>query len=167
MAMNDLREAMESEGFDSVSTYIQSGNVIFESDSPRPSLEDRIEERLERRFGMGLVVVVRSHQQLRNVVTKAPAGFGAQPEKYHSDVIFLKAPLTAAQAMGVFDPREGVDQVWPGTGVVYSARLSERRAQSRLGRIVGTPEYQRMTIRSWNTTTKVLGLLDERGGPDG
>lgn len=165
--MNDLREAMESEGFDSVSTYIQSGNVIFESDSPRPSLEDRIEERLERRFGMGLVVVVRSHQQLRNVVTKAPAGFGAQPEKYHSDVIFLKAPLTAAQAMGVFDPREGVDQVWPGTGVVYSARLSERRAQSRLGRIVGTPEYQRMTIRSWNTTTKVLGLLDERGGPDG
>lgn len=167
MAMNDLREAMESEGFDSVSTYIQSGNVIFESDSPRPSLEDRIEERLERRFGMGLVVVVRSHQQLRNVVTKAPAGFGAQPEKYHSDVIFLKAPLTAAQAMGVFDPREGVDQVWPGTGVVYSARLSERRAQSRLGRIVGTPEYQRMTIRSWNTTTKVLGLLDERSGPDG
>ena len=31
-----------------------------------------------------------------------------------------------------------------------------------MSRIVGTPEYQRMTIRSWATTTKLLALLDER-----
>jgi hypothetical protein len=31
-----------------------------------------------------------------------------------------------------------------------------------MSRIVGTPEYQQMTIRSWITTTKLLGLLEAR-----
>jgi uncharacterized protein (DUF1697 family) len=64
--------------------------------------------------------------------------------------------------MRVVDLREGVDQAWPGTGVLYFERLSARRTQSRMGKIVGTPEYKRMTIRSWSTTTKLLDLLDAR-----
>ena len=83
------------------------------------------------------------------IVDKAPDGFGGDPDTYHSDVVFLKAPLTSRQAMRVVELREGVDQAWPGTGVVYFARLSARRTQSRMSRIVGTPEYQQMTIRSW------------------
>ena len=105
---------------------------------------------------------MRSHPQLRNVVDSAPDGFGSEPDTYHSDVIFLKAGLSAQQAMRVVELRQGVDQAWPGNGVLYFARLSERRAQSRMSRIVGTPEYQRMTIRSWKTTTKLLSLLDGR-----
>jgi uncharacterized protein (DUF1697 family) len=103
---------------------------------------------------------VRSHRQLRDVVRKAPDGFGAQPGTYHSDVIFLKAPLTSKQAMGVVQLRDGVDQAWAGAGVLYFARLSERRVQSKMSKIVGTPEYQQMTIRNWATTTKLLNLLD-------
>ena len=160
VAMADLRQAFEAEGHGAVRTYIQSGNVLFESDEPSASLEDRLEAMLERRFGIPLVVVVRSHRQLRAVVDKAPEGFGGAPDTYHSDVIFLKGPLSGREAMRVVEQREGVDQAWPGTGVLYFARLSARRTQSRMGRIVGTPEYQRMTIRSWTTTTKLLGLLD-------
>jgi uncharacterized protein (DUF1697 family) len=161
ISMADLRGAFEAAGFQAVSTYIQSGNVLFESDRPKGSLERDLEAMLERRFGIPLVVVVRSHQQLRNVVQRAPAGFGQHPADYHSDAIFLKAPLTSRQAMRVVEVRDGVDQAWPGTGVLYFARLSARRTQSRMSSIVGTPEYQLMTIRSWKTTTKLLALLDE------
>jgi uncharacterized protein (DUF1697 family) len=163
VAMADLRDAFEDAGYAAVSTYIQSGNVLFESDAPSGSLEDALEAMLERRFGVPLVVVLRSERQLRAVVDKAPDGFGTEPGTYHSDVIFLKAPLSGQQAMRVVELRDGVDQAWPGRGVLYFARLSERRTQSRMSRIVGTPEYQQMTIRSWNTTTKLVGLLDERG----
>jgi uncharacterized protein (DUF1697 family) len=47
---------------------------------------------------------------------------------------------------------------------VYFARLSARRTQSRMSKIVGTPEYRSMTIRSWATTTTLLRLLDDRAG---
>ena len=162
ISMADLRDAFEAEGYRDPSTYISSGNVLFESDTPRASLEKELEAMLERRLGVNLVVVVRSHRQIRNLVDRSPEGFGDEPDLYHSDVIFLKAPLTPNRAMRVVDVREGVDQVWPGTGVLYFARLSARRTQSKMSSIVGTPEYQMMTIRSWSTTTKLLGLLDER-----
>ena len=161
VAMPDLREAFESAGYREVRTYIQSGNVIFESDSSRASLEDELETMLERRLGIDLVVVVRSHPQMRSIIRRSPEGFGDEPDLYHSDVVFLKSPLTPKRAMRVVELREGVDQVWPGAGVLYFARLTERRTQSRMGKMVGTPEYQQMTIRSWKTTTRLVDLMDE------
>jgi uncharacterized protein (DUF1697 family) len=158
--MAELRRAVEAAGYTDVSTYIQSGNVLLTSDEPRATVESTLERELERRCGIPLVVVVRSHAQLRAVVEQAPAGFGAQPDTYHSDVIFLRAPLTPAQAMKVVRLRDGVDQAWAGRGVLYFARLSGRRTQSKMSSIVGTPEYARMTIRNWATTTKLLALLD-------
>jgi len=163
VAMADLREAFEAEGHTAVSTYIQSGNVLFESDVPSSALEGDVEAMLERRLGFPLVVVVRSHHQLRNIVKKAPSGFVGAADTSHLDVIFLKGPLSSSQAMRVVELRNGVDQAWTGAGVLYFTRLSARRTQSRMGRIVGTPEYQQMTIRSWSTTTKLLGRLDSHG----
>ena len=161
--MADLRAAFEDSGYTAVSTYIQSGNVVFESEGPPTALERHIETMLERTFGLSLVVVVRSHRQLRNVVDRAPDSFGTTPDIHHSDVIFLKAPLSSSQALQAVDLRDGVDQAWPGAGVLYFSRLSERLSQSRLSRIASTPQYQNMTIRNWNTTTKLLTLLNEQG----
>jgi uncharacterized protein (DUF1697 family) len=157
VAMAELRAAFEDAGHAAVRTYIQSGNVLF--DAPGRVDEDGVEAVLERRFGLPLVVVLRTARQLRAVVEGAPDGFGRRPDEFHSDVVFLKAPLTSRRAMRVVELREGVDQAWPGRGVVYFARNNARLTASRLGRIVGTPEYQRMTIRSWRTTTKLLELL--------
>ena len=96
--------------------------------------------------------------QLRAVITNKPKGFGEHPGKYHSDAVFLIG-IDSAHAMSVFSPREGVDRVWPGNGVIYSQRLSSLRTKSRLNRVLSTPEYKSMTIRSWNTTTNLLELM--------
>ncbi len=161
LSMAALREAFEDHGFTNVRTYIQSGNVLFETSKSASSLEASIESMLEKELGVPLIVVVRSERQLRAAVAKAPKGFGEEPTKYHSDAIFLKQPLTPAKAMKIVRLRDEVDQAWAGTGVLYFARLSSRRTQSKLSKIVGTPEYQLMTIRSWATTTKLVALLDE------
>src|SRR4051812_43040225 len=108
ISMADLRAAFEEDGHREVSTYIQSGNVLFASDRPSRDLEDEIETMLERRFGVPLVVVVRSHLQLRKVIEQAPDGFGRTPGTYHSDAIFLKGPLTSRQAMRVVRLRDEV-----------------------------------------------------------
>lgn len=49
ISMADLRGAFEAAGYGAVRTYIQSGNVLFESDSPSGALEDDLERVLERR----------------------------------------------------------------------------------------------------------------------
>jgi uncharacterized protein (DUF1697 family) len=159
--MADLRACFEGAGLVNVTTYIQSGNVVFESVEPgRTGLTDRLEHALAKEFGFAITVVLRSHQQLQNTVARAPRGFGEDPAKYRYDVIFLKPTLTPAAAMKVVSLREGVDEAAAGPGALYFWRLASKAAQSRMSRIVGTPEYQSMTIRNWNTTTKLLALLD-------
>lgn len=159
--MAELRTCLEGLGFSGVTTYIASGNVILESDQSPDTIKAQIEGALPEHFTLDnelIKVLVLSREQFQAVVDNKPEGFGDQPDTYHSDVIFLM-DIDASDAMGVFDPREGVDVVWQGDGVIYSQRLSAQRTKSRLNKAIGTPAYQSMTIRNWNTTTKLLDLL--------
>ena len=160
--MAPLRALLEELGYTDVSTYIASGNVILRSDRPAKAIKEEIEAALPKAFRLDselIAVLVLTPAQLRAIVDDRPRGFGAHPETYHSDVIFL-IDIDAADAMQVFDPREGVDRVWPGPGVIYSQRLSAQLAKSRLTRVIGTPAYKSMTIRSWSTTLALLKLLE-------
>jgi uncharacterized protein (DUF1697 family) len=159
--MAGLIKCLEELGFADVSTYVASGNVFLKSNKRPGEIKAQIEEALPKSFKLDselIKVLVLSRNQLQAVIDNRPKGFGDQPEKYYSDAIFLM-DIDPAQAMLVFDPREGVDKIWPGDGVIYSQRLSSLRTKSRLSKIIGTPAYQSMTIRSWNTTTKLLELL--------
>jgi len=161
--MASLKKCLEELGFSNVSTYIASGNIILDSDKPADEIQAEIEKALPEYFKLDdelIKVLVLTRSQLQAIIDNKPEGFGEQPENYHSDAIFLMG-IDSAQAMPVFNPREGVDKVWSGDGVIYSQRLSSQRTKSRLGKIVGTPVYKSMTIRNWNTTTKLLELLKQ------
>ena len=158
--MPALRAAFEAEGFEQVTTYIQSGNVLFASSGKgKAALTDRIEATLAEAFDYVPTVVVRSRRQLRTVVEAAPKGFGAEPTKYRYNVFFLKEPLTARVAMRSIDTKPGVDEARAGTGVLYFKYLIGKATQSRISKIAGSPMYPNITIRNWNTTTRLLGLM--------
>jgi uncharacterized protein (DUF1697 family) len=159
--MAGLKKCLEELGFLNVSTYIASGNVIVESDKPIDEIKSQIEKALPESFKLDnelIKVLVLTRNQLQAVVDNKPEGFGEQPEKYHSDAIFLMG-ISPASVMPLFNPREGVDKVWPGDGVVYSQRLSSQRTKSRLSKIMAAPAYKSMTIRNWSTTTKLLEMM--------
>src|SRR6266511_3923883 len=120
--MPALKACFEADGFRNVSTYIQSGNVLFESaDSSSSTLTRRIEEMLAEAFDYVPTVVVRNRRQMRGIVERAHVGIG----------------------------------------VLYVSRLAAKATQSRLNRIISSPIYPSVTIRNWNTTTKLLELMGQ------
>lgn len=159
--MAKLREYLTNIGFNDVSTYIASGNVILKSNKTPQEITVAIEKMLPEKFTLDselIKVLVVSKKQLQSIIENKPSGFGDKPEKYHSDAIFLIG-VSVDEIMPVFRPRDGVDAVWAGDGVIYSQRLSAERTKSRLNVITVSPHYKSMTIRSWNTTVKLLELL--------
>jgi uncharacterized protein (DUF1697 family) len=158
--MVDLKARFEDAGFRDVATYIQSGNVLFDGgDRPAATLAVEIEGLLARAFEYRSPVAIRSRAQMVSVVDGAPPGF-ADPARYRSDVIYLIPPLAAPTVVGQVPQREGVDEIWAGSDVLYVRRLASRASQSRLSKLVSLPIYQQMTIRNWNTTVKLRELLD-------
>lgn len=159
--MVDLKASFEEMGFSNVVTYIQSGNVLVQSEEKdMVVLTTRIEQGLSKRFNFAAKVVVISQKELAAIVKSAPEGFGKEEKKYRYDVIFLKEPLTPKEAMKSVRVREGVDTAHAGKQALYFSRLISRAAQSYLTKIIGMPVYQNMTIRNWNTTTKLLALME-------
>lgn len=160
IGMPALRSCFEGLGFTDVSTYIQSGNVLFSTTRMKKGLVDEIEAGLLNSFGVPLVVVVRSRGQLSSIVAGAPKGFGTRPAEFLYDAAFVKEPMTVAVAAKGITTKHGVDEVTIGRGVLYFSRLKAKATQSRLNRVASLPAYKSMTIRNWNTTTKLAALLN-------
>lgn len=160
--MTDLKSCFESMGLADVRTYIQSGNVLFKSNEKDIiRLTEKIEKALSERFSYTSRVVVVTHHQLGKAVNGAPKGFGREAGKYRYDVLFVKEPLTAAEAMKNVRTKDGVDEAFAGENVLYFARLKSRASQSHLSKIVALPMYRNITIRNWNTTTRLFEMMEK------
>lgn len=163
--MADLIACFEALGFNGVATYIQSGNVIFQSEeTDLMKLAIVIETELSNRFNYPSKIVLVTFNQLAAIVKNAPADFRSKPDEYKCDVIFLKAPLTPTKAIGFVTVRAGVDTALPGEDVLYFSRRADKLGQSYLKKIITMPVYQEMTIRNWNTTRKLLELMEKQAG---
>jgi uncharacterized protein (DUF1697 family) len=157
--MADLKSCFEGMGFTGVSTYIQSGNVIFSSgERDKAKLTRKIEKVLSDRFSYKSQLVLVTYQELKAIVAGAPSAFGKFPGEYKYDVMFLREGLSVSDLLQQIPLKEGVDQVWSGSGVIYFSRLGSKSSQSRMSKVITMSFYREITIRNWNTTTKLLNF---------
>jgi uncharacterized protein (DUF1697 family) len=158
VAMDELRAAFDALGYTSVTTYIQTGNVLFTTGSrSEAGIASAIEQRLAEDFGDSPAVLVRSVADLQRVGTSSPyAKAGADPARHH--VTFLAtAPSKAALDALTLPPSRRDELVVAGKEVYvhtpdgyantkYTGTFLERR----LGVV--------STTRNWNTVTKLCKL---------
>ena len=168
--MPELVECFRDAGYGEVSTYLQSGNVLFSADHKSadhksadhkkgPKLEAAVEAMLEQRFGTPLLVVIRSRDELAQTIDAAPADHGSP--KLRSDIFFLKHPLTSEEALAQMpELREGVDSVAPGPGAIYFSRVAARATKTRIQKFMGMPIFQQVTVRTWGTSVRLLEKID-------
>ena len=160
--MADLKACLEKLGLTEVTTFIQSGNVVFGStEKSQSTLTEKIEKALAKQFNYKAQVMLVSHAQLKSIVKGIPKGFGKTPDKFRYNVIFLKQPLSAQTVAKTIALKEGVDQAYPGKGVLYFVQLISKASQSKLAKVISTPFYKNITIRNWNTTSKLLALMEK------
>ncbi len=160
VAMTDLRDLLTAAGYGDVQTYLQSGNVLLSSDSAAKHLGAELAQRLRAGLGFDVAVVVRSREELADVVARDPfAGIAGDPRRYQ--VTFLSAVLDPARAAELAAVALAPERVivsgreiyaWHPSGVGPSA-LAKLLSDRRLGVTA--------TARNWNTVTKLLELADE------
>lgn len=165
--MAELKAKLTDAGFEDVSSYINSGNIFVQSDKRPDEAGRKIESVIKDSFQLDselIKVCMLNGPALQKIVQQAPKGFGSKPDTYHSDVLFPMDGATSADIMTATQTHPEVDTAWEQNGVVYYRRLSALRTKSRLSRIMQNPVYKSTTIRNWNTTVKLLELLNAKEG---
>jgi uncharacterized protein (DUF1697 family) len=159
--MPALRTVFEDAGCDSVSTFIQSGNVLFTKRAgDRNGLARKLERAIADAFDVPTAVVLRTAGEIAKVARSRP--FGA--DNSHTLVAFLaNAPPRAAvrrlQQLDVTPDRfkiVGSDVFLHYPNGVQGARLSAAALERHLD-VVGT-------TRSWKTVTRLAELAAQTAG---
>ena len=158
IAMAELREAFGKEGFTNVSTYINSGNVLFETTEKKvASLEHNLEQIIDKKFRIRTKVVIRTDREIRRILEELPAAWNSK--EFRCYIAFIKNPMTPKEIAQGTKPKEGTDYVGIGNGVVYLVTKKSGLTKSGFTKLIGTKIYQYMTMRNLNTVKKLDILL--------
>jgi uncharacterized protein (DUF1697 family) len=160
--MEKLKQCFIDMGFSDVKTYIQSGNIIFKTQSiDKIKLTKTIENQLLKTFSIEIKTVIFTADELFEIIENAPERFGSEPEKFRYDVWFLLPPAIVNDVVSNVRLREGVDFLQAGKNAIYTSRLTSQMGKSYFSKITQTAVYKNFTIRNWNTTTKLLKLANK------
>jgi len=158
--MAELKTAVEKAGYTNVVTLIQSGNVIFDSNTKdQEKIAVHLEQVILKTFKVTSRVVIRSLPQMKKVLAGVPTAWAKDDIRKY--VAFIKEPVTAAMVAKEIPVREGVDILDVGDGVLYMATKMDGLTKSGYTKIVGTKIYQDMTLRNFNTTQKILAVMEK------
>jgi uncharacterized protein (DUF1697 family) len=160
--MAELKMTLEDGVLTNVSTYIQSGNVLFESrETNKTKLGKAIAGKISDRFGLNVGVIVFSAAEWQTVVTDAPDWWGKNPAWRHYLFVLLDGttPQEVIEAIGELKP--DIEKLAAASGVVYQSVEIAKYGRSRSSRVLGLPAYKQMTIRNYNTTVKLATLLEK------
>jgi uncharacterized protein (DUF1697 family) len=150
--MADLKDCLKAAGFGNVTTYLQSGNVVFESDKTEPHLKAELGALFTETFKYPARVQVISMEKLREIIAANP--FAAAPADFHQYVIFIENDLET-QLVEEAGKQLGED-VKAGQNVVYWKIQKGQTLKTPFAKLLTKSKYKEFnTNRNLNTLQKI------------
>jgi uncharacterized protein (DUF1697 family) len=162
VVMSELRVALEEAGFRDVVSYINSGNLLFDSELGVDEVASVCERVILDSFGVDVRVVVLTADELVATVEAAPdwwgvdAGVGA--ESKHNAIVVID-PLSAAEACELVGVRPEYESVaWSGRVIFWSAPLATFSRTAWQKAVTQKTVYDNITIRNANTMRRLAEM---------
>ena len=163
IAMTDLCEAFAAAGCGNVSSYIQSGNILFHAATrDHEALFTKIRTRLRALAGGEPAIVFRTILELEAAARAAPFAAAADDRTVKRYVVFLAGRSTRTPKLPIVDAKERLELVGVARGHAYVA--SRRKPSGMYGfpnSFVENALGVAATSRNWNTVTKILARVRE------
>jgi len=158
--MPELRSLLTDAGFSEVRTYVASGNVVLSSSDSPDAVAGEAERLIAERFGFDVEVIVRTRDELAEVVARNPlAEVAVDPKRYQVSFLESEAAAEVLERLDLpaLEPERLVSigrelYTWHPEGIGRSKLWSKLTSAGGLG--------ARGTARNWNTVTTLLAMAD-------
>lgn len=157
--MSKLRNVFESLGFQNVLTYINSGNVIFETTKNDVSvITSETETALLKNFSFSIKVVIRDSKNFKKLCLSIPEAWENNNEQ-KTDILFLWDSFDTKKTLDLITRTEGVDTLLYVSGAIIWNIKRDNYSKSGMKKFVGTNVYKNMTARNVNTVRKLIDFM--------
>ena len=157
VSMDRLRAAFQELGFEGVSTYIASGNVVFDASGRAADLERAIEDKLEDALGFEVTTFLRRASDVRHAASEKP--FGKVPAGKTHMVAFLRRKPTAAERKAIEEKSTSSDRLIVDGREVHwliQGRMMDSELKPKDWAVLGQPT----TTRNMTMLAKLAEKLD-------
>jgi uncharacterized protein (DUF1697 family) len=156
VSMQILKEMYESIGMKNVRTYVQSGNVLFTTESSTSSTKERIQKEIKNAFGFDVLVLLRTKKELSELVQKSPF---KQKDETKLHVTFLSQKPTDVPVEELNSAKTGDEDFVIASQEIYLfcpngygvTKLSNNFFEKKL--------KVSATTRNWKTVNTLLAML--------
>ena len=154
--MKKLKKLFESSGYTNVVTYLNSGNVIFESDREQSTLQKEIPEKLKKEFGFEIQTLIKNEKEVKKIANAIPKEWKNNSEQ-KTDVAYLFPEVDSEKTSDKLPlKKEFIDIRYVKGAIIWNVKRKDYN-KSHLNKIINLKEYQLMTIRNVNTARHLAG----------
>lgn len=162
VSMKELKEMFEENGFHNVTTYINSGNIIFSSENTDTGfLKRTCEEIILAKLKLELPVMVISAEDMMEALGNAPDWWDADGDSKHN-ALFVIPPTTVDEVFKeVGEAKPQYEKVGYFGRVIFWSAPIETFSRTRWSNVVGSSVYNSITIRNSNTVKKLAEMCSK------
>jgi uncharacterized protein (DUF1697 family) len=162
VAMSDLRDLLANLGFAGATTWLQSGNVVFNAAGKTTNvLEGLLERETGQRLGVSVDYIVRKANEWAKVVAANPFPKEAKNDPSHLVIMFLKTAPPATSVNVLQESVKGPEIIQADGKQLYLVYPKGIGTSKLTGTFIEKKLGIRGTARNWNTVLKLLGLSRE------
>lgn len=161
IVMSELKKDMSELGFSNVLTYLNSGNIVFSSDTDdKVTLADRIKLMVERKYGLDIPIHVLLQDELKDILANVPDWWGTKDKEIYDNLIFIISPLTFEKFYEeIGNPKQEYEQVYNYQNAVFWSFIrKDYRKTNWWSKTANLDLKDSITIRTANTVRKIAEL---------
>ena len=161
ITMSELKKEFENNNYKNVSTYLNSGNVIFESNlHDIEYITKDIYRIIKHKFNLEIPVFVMSSLELEEVLKNKPSWWGTDNKKIYDNLIFIIPPTNFEEVYNTIgEPKNEIEKIYKYDNYIFwSFDLDNYRKSNWWIKTASTSISDKITIRTANTMKKVLEI---------
>ena len=162
IAMSELKELLEKK-YANVVTYLNSGNVILDSDKEKEYIINDIHSIIKENLKLDIPIYAITHMELKDVLEHSPEWWGTDNKEIYDNLIFIISPTTYDIIYNcIGEPSKDIDKIKEYNNIVFwSFDLNNYRKSNWWVKTASTDIKNQITIRTANTIKKLLQLCNK------
>lgn len=159
--MKLLKTTFEGIGMLNVSTYINTGNILFEDNTHKATtIADLLEKAIEKDFNLNIKVLIRTQDQINDIYKHIPVAW-ENDKTMRSNVLFLWEDIDTPNTLKTLDINKSVDEAMYVSGAILWSVLHKDYSNSGYENLAKNKLYKKMTIRNINTFRKIHEIINK------
>lgn len=148
--MKRLKALLESLGLKNVSTYINSGNIMFESGQAKTTLHKKIVSAMKKEFGFNIQTLLKTKAEIKKISQSIPKDWKNDASQ-RTDVAYLFPEIDSKKIIDELPVKKEYIDIRYVKGAIYWNVQRKNVYKSQLAKIISHKLYQSMTVRNINT----------------